>query len=95
MILDYYLQDNDSKNEPRPDVVVNSKQRKYQRIKAQKRSRQDLRLLLFPQSVDHYEEKEHCGCWYVKQYNGNTQRWQVAKYTPSAFARYKQFKRSC
>mgnify|MGYP001559221659 CR=1 FL=1 len=40
---------------------------------------------------DFYQEKQVENSWYVKQYNGNNDRWQVAVYTNQSFRNYKKF----
>lgn len=46
-------------------------------------------LKLFNQTHDHYEELPLGEKVYVKQLNGNTQRWQVTAFTRESFSRYK------
>ena len=38
-----------------------------------------------------YEERFVNGFWLVKQWNGNTEKWQVAIYTQDSFDRYKTY----
>ena len=38
-----------------------------------------------------YEEKEVNDFWLIKQWNGHTQKWQVAIFTKESFKRYKEF----
>lgn len=40
---------------------------------------------------DFYEEKRVGDNWYVKMYNGGSDKWQVAVYSSSSFRRYKNF----
>jgi hypothetical protein len=57
---------------------------------AQKRKeRQEELLKLF--EGDFYQEKKVGDKWHVKQYNRNTDRWQVAVYSESSFSRYKGY----
>jgi hypothetical protein len=58
-----------------------------------RRQRQKELLLLFNQPEDYYEEKEIKDKVYVKQYNGNTKKWQVAEYSLDSFRRYKMWDR--
>ena len=61
--------------------------------KTKRQARQELLLKeVFGHQVrDFYEEKLAGDNWYVKQYNRNTDRWQVAVYTKDSFRRYKSF----
>ncbi len=43
------------------------------------------------QPIDYYEEKKVGNDWYVKNYNGGTDQWQVSVYSPESFRKYKQF----
>ena len=52
-----------------------------------RRQRQEELLKLF--EGDFYQEKQFNGGWYVKQFNGNTERWQVAIYSEESFQKYK------
>lgn len=56
-----------------------------------RKKRQEELLSLFNQTEDNYEEREIRGDVYVKMFNGNTQRWQVAVYSQKSFNNYKQF----
>lgn len=40
---------------------------------------------------DHYEEKRVWKDWWVKSWNGGTERWQVAIYSEKSFRAYKAF----
>ena len=40
---------------------------------------------------DFYEEKRVGDNWYVKQYNGNSDTWQVAIFSNNSFRRYKTY----
>ena len=40
---------------------------------------------------DHYQEKKVGDKWYVKQWNGNSKRWQVAIFSETSYKKYKQF----
>ena len=40
---------------------------------------------------DFYEEKQVGDKWYVKMYNGGTDKWQVAVFSNESFRRYKTF----
>ena len=55
------------------------------------RTRHDFLLTLFPNKDLVYEEMPINGFVLIRQYNGNTKRWEVAIYTREAFARKSQF----
>ena len=40
---------------------------------------------------DFYQEKQVGDEWYIKQWNGGTQRWQVAIYSKQSYANYKSY----
>ena len=52
---------------------------------------QNERLSFFNQEEDHYEEKKVDGGWFIKMWNGGTQRWQVSMFTDVAYKKYKAF----
>jgi len=58
---------------------------------ADKKNKHDELLKHF--TGDGYEEKCVDGVWLVKQWNGNTKRWQVAQFSEESFKRYKAFSR--
>jgi len=63
--------------------------------KKQERAERQLELLKhFQQEEDHYEEKKVGEDWYVKMYNGGTNKWQVAVFSGTAYRRYKSFERA-
>lgn len=49
------------------------------------------RLAFFDQKIDHYEEKMVDHCWYVKNFNRGTGRWQVGKYSIESYRKYKDY----
>lgn len=57
--------------------------------KENKRRRQEELLKNF--EGDYYQEKKIGDKWFVKQYNRNTERWQVAIYSEESFSRYKEY----
>lgn len=57
--------------------------------KLERRKRQEELLKNF--DGDFYQEKKIGNEWFVKHYNGNTDRWQVAVYSQDSFQRYKIF----
>ena len=40
---------------------------------------------------DFYQEKQVGDEWHIKQWNGNTERWQVAIYSKQSYANYKNY----
>lgn len=40
---------------------------------------------------DHYQEKKVGDNWYVKMWNGNSKKWQVAVFSETSFKKYKAF----
>ena len=48
-------------------------------------------LLTFFKDCPEYAEREVNGYWLVKQWNGNTQKWQVAIYTQESFKKKKEY----
>ena len=40
---------------------------------------------------DFYQEKDMGGEWWIKMWNGNTQKWQVAVYSEKSYRGYKKF----
>jgi len=56
------------------------------------RARQVMLLGMFEPDSG-YSELEVDGQWFVKMWNGSTNRWQVGTYTPESFARYKAFRK--
>ena len=66
------------------------------KLKSQKRRlRQDelLKTHFSHQIRDFYEEKQVGDKWYVKQYNGNADVWQVAVFSNESYRRYKTWQR--
>jgi len=65
------------------------------KMKSDKRRREQTKreflLTFFPQTEDHYEEKELNGFWLVKFFDGTTNRWLVGIYTQDSFKRYKEY----
>lgn len=53
---------------------------------------QEERLKLF--DGDYYQEKFVAGYWYIKNWNGNSKKWQVGKYSQESFQRYKGYQQS-
>ena len=53
--------------------------------KQRAQTRHKFLLTFFVQDKDHYEYKLVNGYWLIKQFNANTNVWQVAIYTPEAF----------
>lgn len=51
------------------------------------------RLKMFVQTTDHYEEKLVGEFVYIKQWNGNSQKWQVSEFTQASYTRYKAYTR--
>ncbi|MDD5068994.1 MAG: hypothetical protein PHN89_05380 [Candidatus Pacebacteria bacterium] len=50
------------------------------------------RKLLLNFKGDFYQEKKIGNEWYIKRWNGDVGRWEVAIYSQESYARYKQFK---
>lgn len=60
--------------------------------KKRMREIQEQRLKMFAyQKEDHYEEKKVGNEWYIKSWNGGTQRWQVSVYSEVSYRRYKSY----
>ena len=57
--------------------------------KEQRRKRQEELLKNF--EGDFYQEKKVRNQWLVKQYNRNTERWQVAIYSEESFRKYNEY----
>lgn len=60
--------------------------------KLNKRIKQEEKLARFVQDYDHYEERQVGEEFWVKQYNGNSDKWQIAVYSRESFRNYKKFK---
>ncbi len=43
------------------------------------------------QEQDHYEERKVGNEWYIKSWNGGTNRWQVSVYSEQSYRRYKSY----
>lgn len=73
-----------------------NKEQKKEKIeikKARDTTRREFLLTLFNQTPnEHYQEKEINGYWLIKQWNGDTQRWQVAIYGQESFKNFKEYK---
>ena len=62
--------------------------------KQEKRKAEQLRRLsLFIQVTDHYEERQIEGNWWIKQWNGSTNCWQISIYSPESYQKYLEYKR--
>lgn len=57
--------------------------------KEKRRARQEELLKHF--DGDFYQEKKIGEQWFVKQWNGNSNKWQVAIFSEQSFNKYKQF----
>ncbi len=64
---------------------------KLKSIKRRARQETLLQEYFSHQVRDFYEEKQVGDKWYVKQYNGNQDKWQVAIYSNESFRKYKQY----
>lgn len=64
--------------------------RKTEKIAALNKNRQAF-LMTFFNKPDKYEEKEVNGFILIKQFNGDTQVWQVAIYTKEAFKKRQDY----
>jgi hypothetical protein len=60
------------------------------RAKLERQRRQQELLKLFV--GDWYQEKQVGDKWYVKMWNGGTNKWQVGEFTAASFKKYKQFR---
>lgn len=61
--------------------------------KKKKKQIQQDRLKEFEhQTEDHYEERKIGDKWFIKMWNGGTNKWQVAIYSEESYSRYKRFR---
>lgn len=67
---------------------------KGQAKKQERLARQIELLKNFEQEEDHYEEKKIGNEWYIKMWNGGTNKWQVAIFNEISFKKYKAFDRA-
>ena len=68
---------------------MSTSKRRKEKQKEQRRQKQRELLKYF--EGDFYQEKKIGDKWFVKMFNGNTERWQVAIYSESSFQTYKEF----
>lgn len=62
-----------------------SKNKKLKRLQVQ----QDRLKEFEHQEEDHYEERQIGNEWWVKQWNGDSKRWQIAIFSKDSYFRYK------
>lgn len=70
-----------------------NKKKKIEEKKEKDNTRRSFLLTFFNQEIEHYEEKEINNYWLIKQWNGDTKRWQVAIYTKESYNNYKQYQK--
>ena len=72
-------------------MVTEYKLKKIAEKRKRDTQRREFLLTFFNHSgIDKYEEKEINGYWLVKEFNGDTKRWQVAIFTKESFEKYKK-----
>jgi len=76
--------------------MTNKESKQFNQIRkdSEKKERNRIRqqfLLSFFENEPKYQEQNINGFWLIKQFNGNTEKWQVGIYTEDTFKRYKEW----